>query len=128
MGLKRGDQLLEVNGQSFENITGPKAIDVLMSHAHLCLIVKSNTIGFKEVMQPSVKKSRSNNSLDETTLSSQFSAIDMNKMKGTSISRSTSDVNYGKGKKSHTLDVPQHGGQVIIIVVVSTFYFRMAQF
>ena len=64
LGLKRGDQILEVNGHSFENITGPKAIDVLMSHAHLCIIVKTNTIGFKEVIQPSIKKTKSNGTLE----------------------------------------------------------------
>lgn len=101
LGLKRGDQVLEVNGQSFENITGPKAIDVLMSHAHLCLIVKTNTIGFKEVIQPSVRKSRSNNSLDDSHKSS--GRLSLNELlpgkKSGGISRSASDVNYNKGKK-----------------------------
>ena len=64
LGLKRGDQIIEVNGHSFENITGPKAIDVLMSHAHLCIVVKTNTIGFKEVIQPSIKKTKSNGTLE----------------------------------------------------------------
>lgn len=107
LGLKRGDQIMEVNGQSFENITGPKAIDVLMSHAHLCIIVKTNTIGFKEVIQPSIRKTRSNPSLDENTMASQLAMLNpFGQKKVPSVTRSTSDANYDRknAHKSQSVD------------------------
>lgn len=92
LGLKRGDQILQCNGTSFEHITGQKAIDLLTYHTHLSLIVKSNSIGFKETSQLP-RKTRGNTSLDETTLSNQLNALDLKK--GTSVSRSASDVHQG---------------------------------
>ncbi|XP_066917873.1 rap guanine nucleotide exchange factor 6-like isoform X2 [Clytia hemisphaerica] len=94
LGLKRGDQILEVNGHSFENITGPKAIDVLMSHAHLCVIVKTNTIGFKEVIQPSIKKTKSNSSLTKSN-----GTLEVPKGQA-SVQRSSSAVSSSNSKQS----------------------------
>lgn len=104
LGLKRGDQILECNGQSFENISGQKAIDLLTYHTHLCLIVKTNSIGFKEASQLiTAKKNRSNFSLDERILASQFSALDViYSAKKTPVRRSASDVN-GKNNKQNNL-------------------------
>lgn len=49
IGLKRGDQLLEVNRRSFEhNMTLQRAITLLMENTHLEMIVKSNLLG-KEI-------------------------------------------------------------------------------
>ena len=46
IGLKRGDQLLEVNRRSFEhNMTLNKAVTLLMENTHLEMIVKSNLLG-----------------------------------------------------------------------------------
>uniref|UniRef100_A0A1A9ZDR0 Rap guanine nucleotide exchange factor 2 n=1 Tax=Glossina pallidipes TaxID=7398 RepID=A0A1A9ZDR0_GLOPL len=50
-GLKRGDQIHEVNGQSFEHVTSKRALEILMSSTHLSITVKSNLLGFKEMMQ-----------------------------------------------------------------------------
>ena len=99
LGLKRGDQILEVNGRSFENITGPKAIDVLMSHAHLCIIVKTNTIGFKEVIQPSIKKTKSNSSVE-----SGDNYLNVKKSTSTGVSRSSSAASYDSKPKSMTME------------------------
>ncbi|ELV11444.1 Rap guanine nucleotide exchange factor 6 [Tupaia chinensis] len=41
-GLKRGDQIMEVNGQNFENITFVKALEILRNNTHLALTVKTN--------------------------------------------------------------------------------------
>ncbi|KAI1715562.1 rasGEF domain-containing protein [Ditylenchus destructor] len=49
-GLKRGDEILEVNGQNFKHIPLSKALDVLRESTHLSLTVKSNLMGFKELM------------------------------------------------------------------------------
>ena len=107
LGLKRGDQILEVNGRSFENITGPKAIDVLMSHAHLCIIVKTNIIGFKEVIQPSMKKTKSNGNLDDGLLE-----------KPATVNRSSSALQFNarekhQGKSLTLEDKSEHRGSKV---------------
>ncbi|XP_021942904.1 rap guanine nucleotide exchange factor 2 isoform X4 [Zootermopsis nevadensis] len=51
VGLKRGDQILEVNGQSFDHVTHPKALEVLRGTTHLSITVKSNLLAFKEMLQ-----------------------------------------------------------------------------
>lgn len=45
VGLKRGDQILEVNGQSFEHVNHAKALDILRASTHLSITVKSNLLG-----------------------------------------------------------------------------------
>ncbi|XP_058533703.1 rap guanine nucleotide exchange factor 6 isoform X1 [Ochotona princeps] len=49
-GLKRGDQIMEVNGQNFENITFVKALEILRNNTHLALTVKTNIFVFKELL------------------------------------------------------------------------------
>ncbi|XP_003980789.2 rap guanine nucleotide exchange factor 6 isoform X2 [Panthera pardus] len=49
-GLKRGDQIMEVNGQNFENITFAKAVEILRNNTHLALTVKTNIFVFKELL------------------------------------------------------------------------------
>ena len=46
-GLKRGDQILEVNGQSFEHVSQAKALDLLRATTHLSITVRSNLLGLK---------------------------------------------------------------------------------
>nr|XP_014340172.1 PREDICTED: rap guanine nucleotide exchange factor 6 [Latimeria chalumnae] len=49
-GLKRGDQIMEVNGQNFENITNAKAMEILRNNTHLSITVKTNIFVFKELL------------------------------------------------------------------------------
>ncbi|XP_045408575.1 rap guanine nucleotide exchange factor 2-like [Lemur catta] len=51
-GLKRGDQILEANGQNFENIQLSKAMEILSNNTHLSITVKTNTnfFLFKELL------------------------------------------------------------------------------
>ncbi|MFT7796173.1 rap guanine nucleotide exchange factor 6 isoform X2 [Arapaima gigas] len=49
-GLKRGDQIMEINGQNFENISYAKAMDILKNNTHLSLTVKTNIFVFKELL------------------------------------------------------------------------------
>lgn len=51
VGLKRGDQILEVNGQSFEHVSHAKALEILRGTTHLSITVKSNLLAFKEMIQ-----------------------------------------------------------------------------
>ncbi|XP_058448563.1 rap guanine nucleotide exchange factor 2 isoform X2 [Malaya genurostris] len=50
VGLKRGDQILEVNGQNFEHITCARALELLMGTTHLSITVKSNLWAFKGML------------------------------------------------------------------------------
>uniref|UniRef100_A0A3B4AJG3 Rap guanine nucleotide exchange factor 2 n=1 Tax=Periophthalmus magnuspinnatus TaxID=409849 RepID=A0A3B4AJG3_9GOBI len=47
-GLKRGDQILEVNGQNFENVQLSKANEILKNNTHLSITVKTNLLGTSE--------------------------------------------------------------------------------
>lgn len=49
VGLKRGDQILEVNGQSFTNISHLKALELFKKSTHLQISVRSNLMGLKEM-------------------------------------------------------------------------------
>ena len=49
-GLKRGDELLTVNGHNFQTVTHQRALDLLRGSTHLCLTVKANRLGFKEMV------------------------------------------------------------------------------
>ncbi|XP_058818830.1 rap guanine nucleotide exchange factor 2 isoform X2 [Topomyia yanbarensis] len=50
VGLKRGDQILEVNGQNFEHITCARALELLMGTTHLSITIKSNLWAFKGML------------------------------------------------------------------------------
>lgn len=43
-------QILEVNNQSFKHVSHAKAIDILKESTHLSMTVKSNLMGFKEMV------------------------------------------------------------------------------
>ncbi|XP_060720506.1 rap guanine nucleotide exchange factor 2 isoform X2 [Tachysurus vachellii] len=49
-GLKRGDQILEVNGQTFENVHLSKATEILKNNIQLSMSVKTNLLVFKELV------------------------------------------------------------------------------
>ncbi|KAK7067439.1 Rap guanine nucleotide exchange factor 2, partial [Halocaridina rubra] len=50
VGLKRGDQILEVNGQSFDHMNHARALEILRQPCHLSITVKSNLLAFKEML------------------------------------------------------------------------------
>ncbi|XP_045408590.1 rap guanine nucleotide exchange factor 2-like [Lemur catta] len=49
-GLKRGDQILEVNGQNFEHIQLSEAMEILSNNTYLSITVKTNFFVFKELL------------------------------------------------------------------------------
>jgi Rap guanine nucleotide exchange factor 2 len=51
VGLKRGDQILEVNGQSFEHVSHVRALEILRASTHLSITVRSNLHAFKGILQ-----------------------------------------------------------------------------
>ncbi|XP_022246938.1 rap guanine nucleotide exchange factor 6-like isoform X4 [Limulus polyphemus] len=50
VGLRRGDQILEVNGQSFEHVSHARALEILRGTTHLSITVRSNLLAFKEML------------------------------------------------------------------------------
>ncbi|XP_050948740.1 rap guanine nucleotide exchange factor 6 isoform X5 [Labeo rohita] len=58
-GLKRGDQIMEINMQNLENISYSKAMDILKNNTHLSLTVKTNIFVFKE-LQNRVRNEKKN--------------------------------------------------------------------
>lgn len=50
LGLRRGDQILQVNGVRFEHVTHSKALEVLRTATHLSITVKSNLLGYREML------------------------------------------------------------------------------
>uniref|UniRef100_A0A8D8PXE9 Rap guanine nucleotide exchange factor 6 n=1 Tax=Cacopsylla melanoneura TaxID=428564 RepID=A0A8D8PXE9_9HEMI len=50
VGLKRGDQILEVNGQSFQHVSHARALEILRGTTHLSITVKSNLLEFKQML------------------------------------------------------------------------------
>uniref|UniRef100_A0A1I7ZB16 PDZ domain-containing protein n=1 Tax=Steinernema glaseri TaxID=37863 RepID=A0A1I7ZB16_9BILA len=51
VGLKRGDEILEVNGQSFKQMNLMRSLELLRASTHIVITVKSNLLGFKEMLQ-----------------------------------------------------------------------------
>ena len=50
LGLRKGDQILDVNGHSFQHITLLNALDTLKSLTHLSISLKYNPIGYNEML------------------------------------------------------------------------------
>lgn len=59
VGLKRGDQILEVNGQSFELMSHVRALEILRGTTHLSITVRSNLLAFKEMLSAPESTTRS---------------------------------------------------------------------
>ncbi|XP_060693276.1 rap guanine nucleotide exchange factor 6-like isoform X6 [Hemiscyllium ocellatum] len=57
-GIKRGDQIMEVNGQNFENIQFTKAQDILRNNTHLSITVKTNIFVFKELLHRLIQEKK----------------------------------------------------------------------
>ncbi|KAK6031645.1 PDZ/DHR/GLGF domain protein [Ostertagia ostertagi] len=49
-GLKRGDEILEINGQPMKYLTLAKAYEILKGSISLAINLKSNILGFKELL------------------------------------------------------------------------------
>eukprot|EP00795_Rhopilema_esculentum_P012593 gene12593-3296_t len=85
-GLKKGDQILEVNGQSLENVKLQTALDTFKSHFHLSLVVKNNIMGYKRVVDNWHKKKMQENNEDKFFKKPQF------RDRTHGVTRSTSDT------------------------------------
>jgi len=62
LGLKRGDEILDVNGDNFKQVmTLERALTLLQNQTHLQINVKSNLLAFKEVINSPETAGRSRN-------------------------------------------------------------------
>ncbi|PIK41643.1 putative rap guanine nucleotide exchange factor 2 isoform X1, partial [Apostichopus japonicus] len=50
VGLRKGDQILDVNGHNFEHMTKVKALEILKGTTHLSITVKYNTLAFRDIL------------------------------------------------------------------------------
>ncbi|UJR30940.1 hypothetical protein I4U23_018452 [Adineta vaga] len=57
-GLRRGDQILNVNGQCFDYLTHVRALEILRSTTHLSLTVKNNLMGLNDIINPEKSPNR----------------------------------------------------------------------
>ncbi|CAF1315372.1 unnamed protein product, partial [Adineta ricciae] len=57
-GLRRGDQILSVNGQCFDYLTHLRALEILRGTTHLCLTVKNNLMGLNDIINPDKSPNR----------------------------------------------------------------------
>ncbi|XP_057215644.1 rap guanine nucleotide exchange factor 6-like isoform X5 [Triplophysa rosa] len=92
-GLKRGDQIMEINGQNFENISYSKAMDFLKTNTHLSLTVKTNIFVFKE-LQSRLKNEKKNGPL-------HIPKIQEKKSNRFSIAELPGDMEFPTDSKSH---------------------------
>uniref|UniRef100_A0A3B1KI20 Rap guanine nucleotide exchange factor 6 n=1 Tax=Astyanax mexicanus TaxID=7994 RepID=A0A3B1KI20_ASTMX len=92
-GLKRGDQIMEINGQNFENISYTKAVDILKNNTHLSLTVKTNIFVFKE-LQNRIKHEKKNGGL-------HIPKIQEKKGNRFSIAELPGDLEFATDNKSH---------------------------
>ena len=107
IGLKKGDQILEVNGQSFEHSTKySRAIETLKSVCHLSITVKSNLLAFQDMLQniedgPKTGKSRKsqNNLLIESSVDCGAATETFNNKREVTSSSSSCSAPVSKNKK-----------------------------
>ncbi|KAK2827456.1 hypothetical protein Q7C36_018382 [Tachysurus vachellii] len=92
-GLKRGDQIIEINGQNFENISYSKAMDIIRNNTHLSLTVKTNIFVFKE-LQNYVKNIKKNGA-------AKISKFHEKKGNRFSITELPGDIELPTDSKSH---------------------------
>lgn len=75
VGLKRGDQILEVNGHSFEHMKLARAHELMTGTTHLCITVKSNLLAFKEMLSTPDNNSPRPRSSRRTVASSELARL-----------------------------------------------------
>ncbi|CEF59374.1 Dizzy [Strongyloides ratti] len=83
--LRRGDEILEVNGHNFSSITLSKALVLLKDSTHLSIQVKWNLMGFKEML---IDMESKKNNFDYDSISSNenpFTSIRYEKNDGSGI-------------------------------------------
>ncbi|XP_069123815.1 rap guanine nucleotide exchange factor 6-like isoform X9 [Argopecten irradians] len=92
-GLKRGDQILEVNGSNFQCVSHNKALETLRGTTHLSVTVKYNLLEFKEMLLAADRSSKS----DKQDMSGQLSK----RLSAPNLEDFASPMAKSKGNKKH---------------------------
>ncbi|XP_063444358.1 rap guanine nucleotide exchange factor 6-like isoform X2 [Mytilus trossulus] len=99
-GLKRGDQIMEVNGQNFQHITHNRALELLRGTTHLSMAIKSNLPDFKEMIEVTEQNKQNRQSTQSTSsFTKRLSAPDLDNM-SPFIKSSIKDKSFDKKDKS----------------------------
>ncbi|CAF0850292.1 unnamed protein product [Rotaria sp. Silwood1] len=115
VGLRRGDQILSVNGQSFDYLTNARALEILRNTTHLSLTVKNNLMGLHEIDNPEkspTRKKRHDISLYEQEI--------RNKLNGSSPIRSRLLTPSSSPNLSHSPTDSRHQSQTPLIAITPT--------
>ena len=76
LGMRRTDQIMDVNGHSFQHITLASAIEILKSFTHTSITLKYNPISFNEMLlHPDKSPYRNKKTLTSTNLSGKSSSF-----------------------------------------------------
>lgn len=102
VGLKRGDQILEVNGHSFEHMKLARAHELMVGTTHLCITVKSNLLAFKEMLQTPDNNSPRPRSSRRTVASSEL--IRLHSQNSQRVRLSSADLLTGSGAQFDQTD------------------------
>eukprot|EP00096_Caligus_rogercresseyi_P009497 TRINITY_DN3238_c0_g2_i1.p1 TRINITY_DN3238_c0_g2~~TRINITY_DN3238_c0_g2_i1.p1 ORF type:complete len:1352 (+),score=489.49 TRINITY_DN3238_c0_g2_i1:114-4058(+) len=105
VGLKRGDEILEVNGQIFNAVKLPKALEILKGVCHLSITAKSNFLAFQEAL---LHQSNPTSPRTRKTLESSLSADEFLPARIGPTSRSPSSPQISKGSKSSGIASKTH--------------------
>ena len=103
IGLKKGDQILEVNGQGFEHsVKCTRAMEILKGVCHLSITVKSNLLAYQDMLQTTEDSQKSRPRKYNNNLLMESSVDGSLPMEG--YGHSTRDINtppVHKTKKEH---------------------------
>lgn len=95
LGLKRGDQILEVNNQNFERISHNSALEILRKSTHLSITVKYNILEFKERLLTPIGGSRKDGKSRKQSLQMMMSEPHLK-----SVNKNVAPVIRGNKEKS----------------------------
>ncbi|KAI5739235.1 hypothetical protein M8J77_016752 [Diaphorina citri] len=96
VGLKRGDQILEVNGQSFQHVSHARALEIFRGTTHLSITVKSNLLEFKQMLAAP----------DDASPSSNRSRLSRHNKMGSSVASDIARLQADPRARSEALTIP----------------------
>ena len=78
LGLRKGDQIIEVNGQLFQYLSYTQAYDILTTYTHLSIKVKYNPMAFNEMLLHPEKSPHRNKKNLIIRANNNFAGVNMN--------------------------------------------------
>jgi hypothetical protein len=110
LGMRRGDQIMDVNGHSFQHITLSNAYDILKSFTHTSITLKYNPISFNEMLIHPDKSPYRNKKNMTTSITSQSGNNNNNSLNLSALSNTSTNNELShqpnKMRKSMTSSIP----------------------